>query len=459
MALAHGTRAALGWIGAARRLHDELGAGRSEELRAIRGSMEPILLIVVAVVVVLAIVVVRAMSRRELTSGPPPSPPAAEEPKSLTARAEKPAPAAPEPPATLVTEPAEAPSPAPAPEPAAPEPAAPEPARPPAEAPAKAPARRAGPTDEDVRAVKDSLKTTRGGFIARLASLFGGRKEIDPALLEEMEEILITADIGVKTSDKILARLKERLERAELGDEARVWQALREEAATILDVEAAEPELGSTPAVILVVGVNGVGKTTTIGKLASRLSQEGKKCLLIAGDTFRAAAVLQLEVWGRRVGCEVVKGKDRADPSSVVFDAIERGKAAGADVIIADTAGRLHTKTPLMDELGKIGRTVEKALGRPADEILLVLDSTTGQNAIQQAQIFKEALPVSGIVLTKLDGTAKGGVVLGIVDEHKVPIRYIGVGERVEDLKEFDGATFVEALFERPSDEATGSAG
>ncbi len=411
--------------------------------------MEPILLIVV-VVVVLAIVVVRAMRKRELTSGPT-GVATPEKPKSLTDRAAQPA-AGPE------SKPSAPTAPKAAAEPEA-KAAAPEPAAPIAAAPTPAPAPRTGPSEEDVKAVKESLKTTRGGFIARLASLFGGRKEIDPALLQEMEEILITADIGVKTSDKILSRLKERLERAELGDEARVWQALREEASAILNVEAPSLDLRAQPTVILVVGVNGVGKTTTIGKLASRLTQDGKKCLLVAGDTFRAAAVLQLEVWGRRVGCEVVKGKDRADPSSVIFDAIEKGKTAGVDVIIADTAGRLHTKTPLMDELGKVGRTVEKALGRPADQILLVLDSTTGQNAIQQAQIFKEALPVSGIVLTKLDGTAKGGVVLGIVDEHKVPVRYIGIGERVEDLKEFDGSTFVEALFERPNDDVTASAG
>ncbi|MEM7515973.1 MAG: signal recognition particle-docking protein FtsY, partial [Planctomycetota bacterium] len=190
-----------------------------------------------------------------------------------------------------------------------------------------------------------------------------------------------------------------------------------------------------------------------IGKLASRMKAEGKKVLLAAGDTFRAAAVLQLEVWGRRVGCEVVKGKDRADPGSVIFDAVKKGMEMGADVVIADTAGRLHTKTPLMDELQKVGRTAEKALGRPADEVLLVLDSTTGQNAIQQAELFKEALPISGIVLTKLDGTAKGGVILGIVDSHDVPVRYVGIGERVEDLREFEPRAFVDALFE-PAEES-----
>jgi fused signal recognition particle receptor len=180
------------------------------------------------------------------------------------------------------------------------------------------------------------------------------------------------------------------------------------------------------------------------------LSRQGKSVLLAAGDTFRAAAVTQLEVWGRRVGCEVVKGKDRADPGSVIFDAIQKAKDSGADVVIADTAGRLHTKTPLMDELKKLGRTVEKALGRPADHVLLVLDATTGQNAIQQAQLFKDALPLSGIVLTKLDGTAKGGVVLGIVDQHQVPVQFVGVGEKVEDLKPFDAEAFVQALFESP---------
>ncbi len=421
--------------------------------------MEPTLLIVVAVVVVvIALVLARVMGKSGKALAPSdhakPLPPKAEatttkqQPSAIAAETRAPG-AAPHVAESAPAEPVEEDAGAPEAE---------------AEAPVEAVepsgpiALRAGPTADDVRAVKDSLKTTRGGFIARLASLFGGRREIDPALLDELEEILITADIGVKTSDKILAHLKEKLARDELGDEARVWEALREEGRAILAVDAHTLDLRRTPTVILVVGVNGVGKTTTIGKLASRLTQEGKKCLLVAGDTFRAAAVLQLEVWGRRVGCDVVKGKDRADPSSVIFDAIEKGKASGVDVIIADTAGRLHTKAPLMDELSKVGRTVEKALGRPADEILLVLDSTTGQNAIQQAQIFKEALPVSGIVLTKLDGTAKGGVVLGIVDEHQVPVRYVGIGERVEDLKEFDPASFVDALFERPSEEAAVSA-
>jgi fused signal recognition particle receptor len=312
----------------------------------------------------------------------------------------------------------------------------------------------AKPHDEDVKALKKGLASTRGGFIARLAKLFGKAKEIDPALLDEIQEVLLTADIGVKTSEKILGRLKERMDRNELSDEERVWEPLREEARAILATRGRDLDISRTPSVILVVGVNGVGKTTTIGKLASRYMSDGKKVVLAAGDTFRAAAVLQLEVWGRRVGCPVVKGKERADPASVIFDAVKKAKDDGADLVIADTAGRLHTKTNLMEELKKVVRTAEKALERPVDEILLVLDSTTGQNAIQQAQLFKEAIPVSGIALTKLDGTAKGGVILGIVDEHDLPVHFVGIGERVEDLREFDAPSFVEALFAKPDDES-----
>jgi len=302
---------------------------------------------------------------------------------------------------------------------------------------------------DEVATLKRGLASTRGGFVARLSQLFRGRKEIDPALLDDIEEVLITADIGPKTTERILERLRERMSRRELTDEERVWAAIREEAGHILGGSRAGLSLDRRPSVILVVGVNGVGKTTTTGKLASRLSAQGKKVMLVAADTFRAAAVLQLEVWGKRIGCPVVRGKENADPSSVVFEAVKRAESEGVDLLLVDTAGRLHTKAPLMEELKKIGRTVEKALGRPADEILLVLDSTNGQNALQQATMFREVLAVSGIVLTKLDGTAKGGIVLGIVDEHKLPIRFVGIGERVEDLREFDSAGFIEALFER----------
>ncbi len=332
---------------------------------------------------------------------------------------------------------------------------APQPTPPTLQGPPPAPKAAKRATPEDVASLKKGLASTRGGFVSRLAGLFSGKKEIDPALLDQIEEVLISADIGVKTTQRILERLRDRMSKRELTDSDRVWGAIREEALAILKVSEGTMKLAGKPAVVAVIGVNGVGKTTTIGKLASRLSADGKKVVLAAGDTFRAAAVLQLEVWGRRAGCVVVKGKENADPSSVIFDAIKRAEADGADVVIVDTAGRLHTKVPLMEELKKVSRTIEKALGRPADEVLLVLDSTNGQNALQQAQMFRDAVPVSGIVLTKLDGTAKGGVVLGIVDEHKVPMRFIGIGERVEDLREFEAASFVEALFDKPESESS----
>lgn len=302
----------------------------------------------------------------------------------------------------------------------------------------------------DLGAFRSGLKSTRGNLISRLAGVFRKDRELDTTILDEVEEVLITADVGVRTTERVLESLRTAMSEGHLSTADDAWNAIREEAKAILCERGGGLVLQEAPTVVLVVGVNGVGKTTTIGKLASRLHKQDKRIVLAAGDTFRAAAVTQLEVWGRRVGCEVVKGKDRADPGSVVFDAIQKAKDDGVDVMIADTAGRLHTKVPLMDELKKLGRTVEKALGRPADHVLLVLDATTGQNAIQQAQLFKDALPVSGIVLTKLDGTAKGGVILGIVDQHQVPIEFIGVGERVEDLKPFDADTFVQALFEAP---------
>jgi fused signal recognition particle receptor len=302
----------------------------------------------------------------------------------------------------------------------------------------------------DLGAFRSGLKSTRGNLISRLAGVFRRGRELDTSILDEVEEVLITADVGVHTTERILEALRTQMNGGHLSSADDAWEAIREEARSILAASGQGLAIEQTPTVILVVGVNGVGKTTTIGKLASRFDRQGKTLLLGAGDTFRAAAVTQLEVWGRRVGCEVVKGKDRADPGSVVFDAIEKAKGEGIDIVIADTAGRLHTKVPLMDELKKLGRTVEKALGRPADHVLLVLDATTGQNAIQQAQLFKDALPLSGIVLTKLDGTAKGGVILGIVDQHQVPIEFIGIGERVEDLKPFSAEAFLEALFESP---------
>jgi fused signal recognition particle receptor len=307
--------------------------------------------------------------------------------------------------------------------------------------------------EEAVAALRQGLASTRGGFVARLAKLFGAKKEIDKGLLEEIEEVLITADLGVRTTERILEELRARMQRGELKDEQSVWSCIRSQAEAILDLQLGPLRLDHRPAVMLVIGVNGVGKTTTIGKLASRYAAAGKKVLLAAGDTYRAAAVLQLEMWGKRVGCPVVKGKDNADPGSVIFEAVKRARDEGYDLVIADTAGRLHTKVPLMEELKKVERTVAKASdGRLPDEVFLVLDSTTGQNAVQQMKMFREAMNITGVVLTKLDGTAKGGVILGIVDQHKIPVRFIGLGERVEDLREFDAAAFVEALFAKPSE-------
>ena len=284
-----------------------------------------------------------------------------------------------------------------------------------------------------------------------------GRRGITDETWDDLEEALLRADVGVRVTDELLGGLKARVKAKEITEPDALLDALQAEmtsrlagADRTLHFQPGEPD---SPNVWLFVGVNGVGKTTTIGKLASRLKEEGKEVILAAGDTFRAAAVPQLEVWGRRVGCPVVKGKGKADPASVIFDAVKQAQDVGADIVIADTAGRLHTKSNLMEELKKVARSGEKALGRPVDEVLLVLDSTTGQNAIQQAAQFKEAIEVSGIALTKLDGTAKGGVILGIVDEHGLPVHYIGVGERVEDLREFDAATFVQALFAKPDEE------
>ena len=392
------------------------------------------------IVIGLIIGLVRALAKRELPPAPEPTPPESlpderpkiEIPEEPQAEAEPTqpiqledlvagVPAAPEPPTehppTLIPEPTVVPPPAP---------------------------------PADLGAFRSGLKSTRGNLISRLAGVFRKDRELDPAILDEVEEVLITADVGVHTTERILEALRSKMSSGELTSADDAWEAIRAEARVILANSGGGLATTARPTGVLVVGVNGVGKTTTIGKLSSRFDRQGKTLLLAAGDTFRAAAVTQLEVWGRRVGCEVVKGKDRADPGSVIFDAIERAKGEGVDIVIADTAGRLHTKVPLMDELKKLGRTVEKALGRPADHVLLVLDATTGQNAIQQAQLFKDALPVSGIVLTKLDGTAKGGVILGIVDQHQVPIEFIGVGERVEDLKAFDTEAFLTALFEAP---------
>jgi fused signal recognition particle receptor len=297
--------------------------------------------------------------------------------------------------------------------------------------------------------LRAGLAKTRGGFVAKIGRIFAGKKTIDAATMAELEEVLLTADIGGRTSLKMFEAVKKDLSRDELADPETVWAHIREQSLKILDVGAPPLDLErARPLVLLMIGVNGVGKTTTIGKLASKYTALGKKVLLAAGDTFRAAATEQLEIWGQRTGCPVVKGKEGGDPSSVIFDAIRRGQAEGFDIVIADTAGRLHTKIDLMDELQKVRRVAQKAMDGAPHETFLVVDSTTGQNAIAQAQTFQQAMTLTGIILTKLDGTAKGGVILGICDELKVPVRYIGVGEKVSDLREFDAAEFAQALFD-----------
>jgi fused signal recognition particle receptor len=357
----------------------------------------------------------------------------------------------------------ESPSAAPSPQQAETVRAKPTPARPSGPPPAAAEqAKAAAPPPPSARAKKDvaglrkGLALARGGFIAKLSALFQGKKEIDPAILEQVEEVMLSSDVGPKTTQAILGRLRESLAKNELRDSDAVWDALRAEALRILSVGAAGGgaiRASGKPTVVLMVGVNGVGKTTTIGKLATRYNAAGKKVMLGAGDTFRAAAVQQLEVWGKRVGAEVVRGKEGADPGAVAFDATTKAKEGGADLLFVDTAGRLHTKLPLMDEIKKVRKTIAKALDGAPHETLLVLDATTGQNALQQATMFKEALDLTGIVLTKLDGTAKGGIVLGVCDELGIPVRYVGLGERAEDLREFYADEFVEALFGRGEDD------
>jgi fused signal recognition particle receptor len=307
--------------------------------------------------------------------------------------------------------------------------------------------------------LRAGLAQTRGGFVARLAGLLRGRREIPPDLLARLEEILFSADIGVKTSQKLLELVRGKLSSKELGDAHAVMAFLRQEAARILSAPSAAPAADAHPRVVLVIGVNGTGKTTTIGKLAARLGQEGKKAFLVAGDTFRAAAVDQLEIWARRTGAGFHGGKEGADPSSVIFDGIRRAQAENADEVLCDTAGRLHTKTNLMEELVKVRRVAAKALPGAPHETLLVLDATTGQNAIAQAETFKAAMEVTGLCLTKLDGTAKGGVVLGVCGELGLPVRYLGIGERVEDLRDFFAEAFAEALLGDLDDEAAAADG
>jgi len=298
------------------------------------------------------------------------------------------------------------------------------------------------------RTLSDGLEKTRSqGFVSRLSSLF--KKEIDPHLEERVEEVLLTSDIGVKTAQKLLAGIKAELSRSQMKDTGAVWQYLRKEVGSIVSLAPAPsrtPEPGK-PLVVAVIGVNGTGKTTSIGKLAARYVKAGRKVLLVAADTFRAAAGEQLEIWAGRVGAECFRGPEGQDPASVAFDGIQKAIAVGADVVMVDTAGRLHTRKNLLEELAKIIRVCGKALPGAPHETLLVLDATIGQNAVQQADIFRGQVGVDGIILSKLDGTAKGGVVIGICDALSLPVKFVGVGEKTEDLQPFSPSEFVDGLF------------
>ena len=296
--------------------------------------------------------------------------------------------------------------------------------------------------------LKQGLSKTKQSFNDKVNNVFSAFRKVDEELLEELEEALIMSDVGVETSTKIIANLRDKIKKQNLKEADEVKQALREEIQNIFDEIDNTLHLDTTPSIILVVGVNGVGKTTSIGKIANRLKQDGKKVVIAAADTFRAAAVEQLEIWANRAGCQIVKKEEGADPASVVYDAIKKTREENADVLICDTAGRLHNKKYLMDELEKIKRVIDKELPDASKEILLVLDATTGQNPILQVQAFKETVDITGLVLTKLDGTAKGGVVIGITNENHMPVKFIGVGEQIDDMEVFNSKDFVKAIIE-----------
>ena len=294
--------------------------------------------------------------------------------------------------------------------------------------------------------LKNGLNKTKTSFDEKMNGIFSNFRKVDEELLEELEEALIMSDVGANTSVTIINNLRNRVKKDNLKDAEEVKQALREEIQAIFDKTDKKLNLETKPSVILVVGVNGVGKTTSIGKIANRLRKDGKKVVVAAADTFRAAAVEQLEIWANRAGCEIVKREEGVDPASVVYDAIKITKEKNADVLICDTAGRLHNKKYLMDELVKIKKVIDKELPDASEEVLMVLDATTGQNAIMQVQAFKETVDITGIILTKLDGTAKGGAVIGIVNEDQVPVKFIGVGEQIDDMEIFNSEDFVKAL-------------
>ncbi|MGE5646741.1 MAG: signal recognition particle-docking protein FtsY [Acidobacteriota bacterium] len=298
--------------------------------------------------------------------------------------------------------------------------------------------------------LKSGIEKTRSGLVEHLETALAGRKEIDAGLLDELEYTLISADIGVRTTSEVLELIRQRVDRRMLNDAQELKQLIQEHLVEVLQAtERPLPRVAEPPAVVLVVGVNGTGKTTTIGKLTRLYKSEGRSVLLCAADTFRAAAIDQLEIWGERTGTDVIRQSPGSDPSAVLFDAIQSGKARKIDYVIADTAGRLHTKSNLMSELEKMRRTAQRLIPGAPHEVLLVMDATTGQNGLEQARRFTETSGVTGIVLTKLDGTAKGGVVIPIARELNLPIRYIGVGEKAEDLLPFEADKFVASLFER----------
>ena len=294
--------------------------------------------------------------------------------------------------------------------------------------------------------LKNGLSKTKNSFDEKINNVFSNFRKVDEDLLEELEEALIMSDVGAQTSTKIISNLRDRIKKEKIENEEDVRNALREEIKAILDEVDNGLKLATHPSVILVVGVNGVGKTTSIGKIANRLKQDGKKVVIAAADTFRAAAVEQLEIWANRAGCDIVKKEEGTDPASVVFDAIQITNQKNADVLICDTAGRLHNKKYLMDELVKIKKVIDKELPESSKEVLMVLDATTGQNAISQVKAFKETVDINGLILTKLDGTAKGGVVVGIVAENQMPVKFVGVGEQIDDMEIFNSADFVNAL-------------
>lgn len=294
--------------------------------------------------------------------------------------------------------------------------------------------------------LKQGLSKTKSSFDEKLNNVFSNFRKVDEELLDELEEALIMSDVGVETSTKIITNLRNKIKKEKIEDEQAVRQALRDEIKNVLEEVDNTLKLETTPSVILVVGVNGVGKTTSIGKIANRLKQDGKKVVVAAADTFRAAAVEQLEIWANRAGCDIVKREEGTDPAAVVYDAVKIAKEKQADVLICDTAGRLHNKKYLMDELVKIKKVIDKELPEASKEVLMVLDATTGQNAISQVTVFKETVNITGLVLTKLDGTAKGGVVIGIVAENKVPVKFIGIGEQIDDMEIFNSNDFVNVL-------------